>query len=370
MAETASNAMNFNQRLQQFVAYYAEHWEDAIAYESAYECAYKSIDKSKKQDPKEDELSWLAVSSPTLLRDNPGNWPQILHCGSVTDHVIVLIHGLTDSPYYLKAIAEDFARSGFNVVLPLLPAHGLRRPGRAFQTLRHTDWIEAIDRVCDIAGLLGRRLSIGGLSTGGALSVHKALKDAEQIQGALFLFSAALDIGTVEQLLLQTETGRMITRLRDQQVWLAKTVKDQLQMVLDDQESGRANEYFGVGENDYKYSVFFYEGVSQLAEVIQAINQRYEKREHRFNDLNQPVFVAHAVDDDSALFRGVELLVENHPNDAIALCSLQGVPHPSLVLKEAIFDTVQQTECAPANPVYAEMSTRMLAFAKRYLGAT
>ncbi|MGC1527894.1 MAG: alpha/beta fold hydrolase [Phormidesmis sp.] len=347
--------MDFDQILQPFVAYYVECWEDAI------------VHKSKAHESQKDGFNWLAVSSPALLRDSSGNWPQILHCGRVTDNVIVLIHGLTDSPYYLRAIAEDFARSGFNVVLPLLPAHGLQRPGRAFHTLKHTDWIETIDQICEMAQALGHRLSIGGLSTGGALSVYKALKDAEQITGALFLFSAALDIGTVEQLLLQTEAGRMIARLRDQQVWLAKTVKDQLQMILDDQKSGRANEYFGIGENDYKYSVFFYEGVSQLAEVIQAINQHYEKSARKFNDLSQPVFVAHAVDDDSALFRGVGLLVKNHPNDAIALLSLQGVPHASVTLKAAIVDDAQREVCAPANPLYAEMSAQMLAFARRYL---
>ncbi len=360
--------MDFDQILQQFVTYYTEHWaerrEETTAHPARYEPQALQI---QKHESTEEGFSWLAVSSPALLRDNPGNWPQILHCGSVTDNVVVLIHGLTDSPYYMRAVAEDFARIGFNVVLPLLPAHGLKRPGRAFHTLRHTDWIESIDQVCKIAQQLGRRLSIGGLSTGGAIATYKAIKDAQQITGALFLFSAALDIGTVEQLLLQTEAGRMIARLRDQQTWLAKTVKDQLQMILDDQESGKTNEYFGVGENDYKYSVFFYEGASQLAEVIQAINQRYERKELRYSDLSQPVFVAHAVDDDSALFRGVKLLVDNHPNEAIALLTMKGVPHASVVLKTAIIDQAQHEEYSPANPFYAQMSQQMLAFAERYL---
>ena len=39
--------------------------------------------------------------------------------------MIVLIHGITDSPYYMEAIGKQFYAKGYNVVLPLLPAHGL-----------------------------------------------------------------------------------------------------------------------------------------------------------------------------------------------------------------------------------------------------
>ena len=110
--------MDFDQTLQQFISYYANGWPDA------------AVKKIKAQG-----FERLMVFSPTVLRDKPGNYPQILHSGQVSAQVIVLVHGLTDSPYYMQAIAEDFARKGFNVVLPLLPAHGLRRPGRAFHAL-------------------------------------------------------------------------------------------------------------------------------------------------------------------------------------------------------------------------------------------
>jgi len=350
--------MGFAEGIQRFVAHYKDRWPDA------------AIEKNE-----EDGFSRCVVSSPALLRDGVGNCPQILHRGpkkrgqsdrESSSDVIVLIHGLTDSPFYMQAIAQDFARLGFNVILPLLPAHGLKRPGRAFHTLRHTDWTDEVDAICEIASELGDRISIGGLSTGGALSVHKALRDPQQITGALFLYSAALDIGTVEQLVLQTEAGRMIARLRDQQVWLAKTVKEKIQMILDDQEAGKSNDFFGIGENRYKYSVLFFEGASQLAEVIQEINERYPNRGLRYGDLSQPVFVAHAKDDDQARFRGAQLLVDNHPNDAVELYALEGVDHASVVLKDAIIDDLTHEERSLANPFYGEMSQRMLAFAKRH----
>ena len=185
--------------------------------------------------------------------------------------------------------------------------------------------------------------------------------------GALFLFAAALDIGTVEQLVLQTEAGRMIARLRDQQLWLTKTIKDRLQMVIDDQAKGRSDEFFGTDKNEYKYSVFFYEGASQLAEVLREINAHYDKRRLKFSDLSQPVFAAHARDDDSALFRGIQLLVDNHPNEDAELFAIEGVAHESLVLKRAIVDRRRYIKYAAANPFYADMSQKMIAFANRYL---
>ncbi|MGB3766396.1 MAG: alpha/beta fold hydrolase, partial [Phormidesmis sp.] len=342
--------MRFNQVLQQFVLHYAERWPDAIA-----------------QASQSNGRSVLTVLSPSQLRDKAGNYPKILHHSKVTDHAVVLVHGLTDSPYYMQAIAEDFARAGFNVVLPLLPGHGLKRPGPAFRSLRHTDWIATVDHAVETAHRLGRRVSIGGLSTGGALSVRKAIKDLGSITGGLFLYSAALDIGTAEQLLLQTEAGRMIGRLKDQRLWLTKTFKDKVEMILNDQHVGDRTDNYGIGENDYKYSVFFYEGVSQLAEVIQEINQQYDDSHSKFGDLAQPVFAAHSKTDDQALFKGVQRLIDNHPNKAAALFAMENVPHASVVLKTAIIDNPDSEEYAPANPEYKKMSQAMLSFAQSYL---
>ena len=298
-----------------------------------------------------------------------GNHPKILHHGEVTDNVIVLIHGITDSPYYVQSIAEDFAGAGFNVVLPLLPAHGLKRPGPAFRELKHTDWIADVDALVDVAKSLGSRVSIGGFSTGGALTVHKATRAPDEITGGMFLYSAALDIGAKEQLLLQTEAGRMIGRLKDDKLWFAKGVKDKIKMITDDQEAGKGNEYYGIGENPYKYSVFFYEGASQLAEVIQEVNQQYDDARTKFSDVTHPVFAAHSTSDESALFRGAKLLVDNHPNDAAELFEIENLPHASVVLKSAIIDDRRHEEYSPANPRYNDMSKQMLAFARSHVVA-
>jgi len=369
--------MHFKPALQQFGRHYAERWDDAV--ENHYT---------------DNGLSVLTVASPSRLREKEGNYAKILHHGKPTDNVIVLVHGLTDSPFYMSAIAADFAQAGFNVILPLLPGHGLNRPGRVFRKLKHTDWIHTVDAACQVAQSLGNKVSIGGLSTGGALAVHRAIHQPATITGGLFLYSAALDIGTAEQLLLQTEAGRIIARLSDQTLWLEKTVVDQVKMILDDQAAGSENERYGIGDNPYKYAVFFFEGASQLAEVLQEINAHYsqktdsqktncqktncqktdshnaEGKTPKFADLTQPVFVAHSKTDDSAKYRGVTPLITHHPNEAAELFTLEDVPHASVVLQQAIISDPQHEEYTPANPRYAEMSARMLAFAQRYLNST
>ncbi|MEM6596805.1 MAG: alpha/beta hydrolase [Cyanobacteria bacterium P01_C01_bin.69] len=342
--------MHFEQALQQFGKHYAERWPDAVENRS-----------------EENGLQVLTLSSPSQLRENDGNYAKILHHGEPTENVIVLIHGLTDSPYYMSAIAADFAHTGFNVVLPLLPGHGLKRPGRIFRQIKHIDWVNTVDAACAVAQSLGKKVSIGGLSTGGALSVHKIIRNPKDINGGLFLYSAALDIGTAEQLLLQTEAGRIIARLSDQTIWLEKTIVDQVKMILDDQAKGSTNEHYGIGENPYKYSVLFFEGASQLAEIIQEINQHYSDNPPKFGDISQPVFVAHSTADKSAKYKGVTPLISNQPNKAVKLFSLEDVPHASVVLKQAIISDEKHEEYTPANPRYAEMSQNMLAFTQRHL---
>ena len=113
----------------------------------------------------------VAITSP-LLRGS-GNEPVLLlHEGHRKD-AVVLIHGLTDSPYYMRAIAERFFPAGANVVLPLLPAHGLIEPDEAFEDGDLAEkWKATARHAVDVATLLGDRVSVGGLSTGGALSVY------------------------------------------------------------------------------------------------------------------------------------------------------------------------------------------------------
>ena len=152
--------------------------------------------------PKIPEIKAPFIVKSAKLKDV--NYPTIFSQGQRTSDVIVLTHGLSDSTHYMLAIGKRFYQHGLNVVLPLLPGHGLKDPDKAMED-RNLDvkWRQEIDHAVDVGLLLGDRISLGGFSTGGALSLNKILRDPNNIKGILFIFSAAIDLG----FLIETSSG-------------------------------------------------------------------------------------------------------------------------------------------------------------------
>jgi esterase/lipase len=103
---------------------------------------------------------------------------------------ILLTHGLTDSPYFMRYLAEFFQQSGFRVMAILLPGHGTR-PGDLLD-VRWQEWTKAVAYGVDRLAAEADEVHLGGLSCGGALSLLHSLGD-ERIRG-LFLFVPALRI--------------------------------------------------------------------------------------------------------------------------------------------------------------------------------
>lgn len=103
---------------------------------------------------------------------------------------VLLIHGLSDSPYLLRPLARHLQKQGFLVRTILLPGHGTV-PGDLLN-IRYEEWIRAVQY-----GIRGMKrevgeLYLGGFSTGAALSVLESMKDKE-IKG-LILISPALAV--------------------------------------------------------------------------------------------------------------------------------------------------------------------------------
>ncbi len=114
----------------------------------------------------------------------------------------LLLHGASDSPYSMRALAERLHARGFEVLALRLPGHGTAPAGLA--RVRWEDWAAA-------AGIgarhLASRLSSGqplyliGFSTGGALAVEYALarlqgEDLPAVRG-LVLVSPAIGVSPV-----------------------------------------------------------------------------------------------------------------------------------------------------------------------------
>jgi alpha-beta hydrolase superfamily lysophospholipase len=134
-----------------------------------------------------------------LALDTPYNRSYELVPAGEPRGSVLLMHGLTDSPYSVRGIAEVFQSRGYYVVALRLPGHGTVPSG--LRDVRWEDWYAAVAAAARHAaarGGIGKPFYIGGHSTGAALATLyavRALDDAElpQPQG-LYLVSAAIGI--------------------------------------------------------------------------------------------------------------------------------------------------------------------------------
>ncbi len=147
---------------------------------------------------------------------NELNEPYVLDHGYKVKNSVLLIHGLTDSPYYTRAIAEILYSEGFNVVGILLSGHGTR-PEDLLKT-KLTAWIVDTQKGFQIAQSLGENIYVGGLSLGGALSIH--LSRHQPLIKGLFLFSPAI--------LVRNWESELACGARYFQKWVADTPEQSL----------------------------------------------------------------------------------------------------------------------------------------------
>lgn len=112
---------------------------------------------------------------------------------------VLLLHGLTDSPYSFRTIAQIFYDHGYYVLCPRLPGHGTV-PAALTATLWQ-DWTPVVEmatrHVRQKIGA-GRSFYLGGYSNGGALAVRYALdaldNDSLDVPDKMFLFSPAIGV--------------------------------------------------------------------------------------------------------------------------------------------------------------------------------
>ena len=103
---------------------------------------------------------------------------------------VLLTHGLTDSPYFMRYLAEFFQANGFRVMAILLPGHGTQPGDLLDATWR--EWAKAVAYGTDRLAEEADEVYLAGFSAGGALSIYQSLHD-DRVCG-LFLFSPALEI--------------------------------------------------------------------------------------------------------------------------------------------------------------------------------
>lgn len=229
----------------------------------------------------------------------PDNGPRLFLHEEKTQDVIVLTHGYTDSPYYMQAIAAAFFEEGLNVVLPLLPGHGLLHPGNALEGKGlDQQWRITIDHAVETAAQLGERISIGGFSTGGALGLNHILRtEPPVVTGGLFLFSGAIGIGDIVE-------GASRSRL----------IQSILQTFDGALPSG--------GRDPYKYAMMPLSGGIELGQIINENNKLIRNLPGN-RLIEHPVFAVHSTHDQTIALKDVLDFMKAHVKTGLTMVLTQ-----------------------------------------------
>lgn len=293
------------------------------------------------------QINVFKVCSQALKND--GNAPYILHHNKVTEKVVVLFHGLSDSPFFLRSIAESLHQQGFNVVVALTPGHGKKQADEDMQDPYLADrWRAHVSDIVSLSTSLGKQVYLGGFSTGGTLAVEYSLQHPDSVQG-LLLFSAALALDS------SVEFMAKIWGIQ----WLAQ--------LLD-------GEYQTEGENPFRYPSVSSFAAFELIEVIFSVRDLLEKN----NGLDIPIFSAHSEADTTSLIIGVKNLMTQNKgaNILFAIPTNIEVCHADLVINEqqlldmqydaSGLEDIMPCDVPKANPKHAEMLKSMSQFMATY----
>ncbi len=105
------------------------------------------------------------------------------------DTAVLLFHGLTGTPFEMRALGQELARDGYTVHIPLLPGRGTRPDD--MDGLCWEDWMDAGLRAYDMLAREHQTVVVGGLSAGGTMALDLALR---RRPAALLLYAAVLEI--------------------------------------------------------------------------------------------------------------------------------------------------------------------------------
>jgi carboxylesterase len=98
---------------------------------------------------------------------------------------VLLLEGFTGSPGSLRPWAAHLAAAGFHVSVPCLPGHGTTR--RDLDRTTWTDWYDEAQRSFDRLLADSDEVVVGGLSTGGALSLRLAADRGREVAGLMLV---------------------------------------------------------------------------------------------------------------------------------------------------------------------------------------
>ncbi len=120
---------------------------------------------------------------PTLR--NPECRPIFLLHPQPTSKVCLFFHGFTAAPFQFASLAKILFKAGYNVLVPLLPGHGLQGDWGPFNPpplpTQASTYEDFAQHWLQRARSLGQKIVTGGLSGGGTLAAWLALEHPRAI---------------------------------------------------------------------------------------------------------------------------------------------------------------------------------------------
>ncbi len=157
-----------------------------------------------------------SVCNPNTIVDRNWNRTHIVRASNPVAGAL-LLHGLSDSPYSLRAFGQRLAAEGYTVVWLRVPGHGTTP--RALAEVSWEDWTAAVQVA--MRGLQeqlppGAPLVLGGYSNGGALTLHYALSSIENDRlpkvNAIVLFSPMVGVNPLARITRLYHTVGLVSR--------------------------------------------------------------------------------------------------------------------------------------------------------------
>ncbi len=159
-------------------------WADYIAAEDKLFQSVRENVTDKLDISQQTPLNRYFSGSPIYPERFATNWNRsyVLMPEGTPKGAVVLLHGLTDTPYSLRHIAESYRRQGFVAIGIRMPAHGT--VPAALTDVKWEDWMAATRLAVRQARLLGGDvpLHLVGFSNGGALAMKYALDALDNAQ--------------------------------------------------------------------------------------------------------------------------------------------------------------------------------------------
>ncbi|MEO1091532.1 MAG: alpha/beta hydrolase [Pseudomonadota bacterium] len=306
----------------------------------------------------------------------PGVGPLVFDHGERRRHSVLLLHGLSDSAWFMCGLAKRLFAAGANVVLTLQTGHGRKEP----LPEAHRDDLLAAWQEDGLAGLAfararGEVATVGGMSMGGVLAVRLWTLQPEAIEGGLMLFSAAFDFSPMLKVAAAC-SGTAAERSAPWTGWHRWCFE-----VLADGSRRLERNAEWVGKNPYRNHF------SNYGALILGLMRRETLQALETRPFDVPLFIAHSLADTTAPIEGVEALAERHvapgsvtwmliddvrrancrqlesncidPAPQRTAC---GVPHASVVVEEPILAPDSGAVCEVADPLFDALADATVDF--------